>query len=149
MISTLLKQGHFPWDDALRRKLLKIGQASIDRHLKSFRSFERRRKNSGTRPGSQIFKSLIPIKGLDVISSRCGHLEADTVAQCGGNMGGDFRVEFEHYRFFFGLDGESSGLWKACEKRFTGDPRYFIPARVSRDLDERRGSANFSVSDGV
>ena len=90
MIPILLEQGQFAWDDSVRKKLLKISPASIDRHLKSFRSLERRRKNSGTRPGSQIFKRLIPIKNLDVISSRCGYLEADTVAHCGGNMGGDF-----------------------------------------------------------
>ena len=74
MIPILLEQGQFAWDDSVRKKLLKISPASIDRHLKSFRSLERRRKNSGTRPGSQIFKRLIPIKNLDVISSRCGYL---------------------------------------------------------------------------
>jgi hypothetical protein len=90
MIPILLEQGQFPWEKALLLELLAISPASIDRYLRSFRSTERRRKNTGTRPGSQIFKRLIPIKCLDVISSRCGYLEADTVAHCGGNMGGEF-----------------------------------------------------------
>jgi len=90
MIPVLLKQGKFPWEEALLLELVSISPASIDRYLRSFRSTERRRRNSGTRPGSQIFKRLIPIKCLDVVSSRCGYLEADTVAHCGGNMGGDF-----------------------------------------------------------
>ena len=90
MIPVLLKQGKFPWEETLLLELAAISPASIDRYLRSFRSTERRRRNSGTRPGSQIFKRLIPIKCLDVVSSRCGYLEADTVAHCGGNMGGDF-----------------------------------------------------------
>lgn len=90
MIPTLLNHGKFDWLEGLQKELLAISPASIDRYLKPFRSTERRRRNSGTRPGSQIFKRLIPIKCLDVISSRCGYLEADTVAHCGGNMGGDF-----------------------------------------------------------
>lgn len=90
MIPVLLNQGSFAWENALQQELLTISPASIDRYLRSFRSTERRRRNSGTRPGSQIFKRLIPIKSLDVISSRCGYLEADTVAHCGGNMGGEF-----------------------------------------------------------
>ena len=90
MIPVLLNQGKFAWENSLLQELLMISPASIDRYLKSFRSTERRRRNSGTRPGSRIFKRLIPIKSLDVISSRCGYLEADTVAHCGGNMGGDF-----------------------------------------------------------
>lgn len=90
MIPVLLEQGNFLWEEALLLELMTISPASIDRYLRSFRSTERRRKNSGTRPGSQIFKNLIPIKSLGVISPRCGYLEADTVAHCGGNMGGDF-----------------------------------------------------------
>lgn len=90
MIPVLLEQGNFAWEKALLLELITISPASIDRYLRSFRSTERRRRNSGTRPGSQIFKRLIPIKCLDVISSRCGYLEADTVAHCGGNMAGEF-----------------------------------------------------------
>lgn len=90
MIPVLLDQGNFAWEKALLLELITISPASIDRYLRSFRSTERRRRNSGTRPGSQLFKRLIPIKCLDVISSRCGYLEADTVAHCGGNMGGEF-----------------------------------------------------------
>ena len=90
MIPVLLEQGKFPWEMSLILELLAISPASIDRYLRSFRSIERRRRNSGTRPGSRIFKRLIPIKALDVVSSRCGYLEADTVAHCGGSMGGDF-----------------------------------------------------------
>jgi hypothetical protein len=90
MIPVLLNQGKFAWENALKMELLEISPSSIDRYLKSYRSTERRRRNSGTRPGSKVFKRLIPIKALDVVSSRCGYLEADTVAHCGGNMGGEF-----------------------------------------------------------
>jgi hypothetical protein len=90
MIPTLLEQGNFGWNEDLQNELQTISASSIDRYLSSFRKTERRRKNTGTRPGSQLFKKLIPIKSLDVVPSRCGYLEADTVAHCGGNMGGDF-----------------------------------------------------------
>ena len=90
MIPVLLEQGNFAWESAVQQELRSISPASIDRYLKPYRSTERRRRNSGTRPGSQIFKRLIPIKCLDVVSSRCGYLEADTVAHCGGNMAGEF-----------------------------------------------------------
>jgi hypothetical protein len=90
MIPILLDQGQFGWAENVLTELQLISPASIDRYLHAFRSTERRRRNTGTRPGSKIFKRLIPIKSLDVISSRCGYLEADTVAHCGGNMGGEF-----------------------------------------------------------
>ena len=90
MIPTLLVQSGWSVAESLQVELLKISAASIDRHLRQFRSIERRRRNAGTRPGSKIFKRLIPIKSLGLISPRCGYLEADTVAHCGGNMGGEF-----------------------------------------------------------
>ena len=101
MIPTLLEQGHFSLENALLLELMAISPASIDRYLRSFRSTERRSRNSGTRPGSQIFKRLIPIKCLDVISSRCGYLEANTVAHCGG-------LNHRLYEYFFRLAEEKS-----------------------------------------
>lgn len=90
MIPVLIDQGSEIISNELRVEILSISAASIDRYLGSYRKFERRRKNTGTRPGSRIFKALIPLKTLDLIAPRCGYLEADTVAHCGGRMDGEF-----------------------------------------------------------
>jgi hypothetical protein len=75
---------------ALAEEVCRMSAASIDRYLGPYRAFERRKSNTGTRPGSRIFRQVIPLKSLGNIAPCAGYLEADTVAHCGGNMAGDF-----------------------------------------------------------
>lgn len=76
-------------EDELSKQLLKISPASIDRHLKPYKVIYRRGRRAGTKPG-KLLKHMIPIKSLGNIPDRAGHVEADTVAHCGGTLLGDF-----------------------------------------------------------
>lgn len=90
LLPILIQQCGKEISESLQKELLQISAASIDRYLGAYRKLERRRKNAGTRPGSRLFRRLIPLKNLSNIARGCGILEADTVAHCGGNMGGMF-----------------------------------------------------------
>jgi hypothetical protein len=72
-----------------RTKLLKISPASIDRVLKPCKAQHRRKRNTGTKPGT-LLKNQIPIRTSNEDIDCPGYLEADTVAHCGGSMSGDF-----------------------------------------------------------
>lgn len=72
-----------------REKLLLISPASIDRVLKPFKAQVRRRRNTGTKPGT-LLRNQIPIRTSNEDIDRPGYLEADTVAHCGGSMSGSF-----------------------------------------------------------
>ena len=72
-----------------REKLLRVSPASIDRILRPFKVQYRRRRNTGTKPGT-LLKNQIPIRTSTEDIDRPGYLEADTVAHCGGSLSGDF-----------------------------------------------------------
>lgn len=90
MFPVLLSQMKGPTDVQTIQELLKISPASIDRYLRQYRGIERRRWNSRTRPGSRLFKKLIPLKSLGTIAPRPGYLQGDTVAHGGESMAGEF-----------------------------------------------------------
>ncbi len=81
------------WDkklnDEIRKKLLDIKHASIDRLLAPVKVLAIRKRNSGTKPGSLI-KNRIPIQTTNWNIKEPGYLEADTVAHCGNSLSGDF-----------------------------------------------------------
>jgi len=72
-----------------RKKLLKISPASMDRLLKPFKAQAKRKRNTGTKPGT-LLKNQIPIRTSNDDIDRPGYLEVDTVAHCGGSMSGSF-----------------------------------------------------------
>ena len=78
-----------PIEPETRARLEKISASTLDRLLKPVRATERRRRNSGTKPGTLI-KTEIPIRTDNDDINRPGYLEADTVAHCGGRLEGDF-----------------------------------------------------------
>jgi len=75
--------------EPVRRKLLKISAATIDRLLKKERARYRGKGLCGTRPGG-LLKYQIPIRTDNDDVDRPGFLEADTVAHCGNSLAGDF-----------------------------------------------------------
>lgn len=75
---------------AIRRKLLRISPASIDRLLKKVRTRYPRRGLCGTRCGPPALKSQIPLRTDNSDITRPGFLEADTVAHCGGSLSGEY-----------------------------------------------------------
>lgn len=74
---------------AIKRLLLKISPATIDRVLRPYRLGDNRRRHCRTKPG-KLIKSKIPIKQNQWDEKRPGFLEADSVAHCGGSIWGEF-----------------------------------------------------------
>lgn len=76
-------------EESTKEKLLGVRPRTLDRLLGSIRKKHGSRGLSGTRHG-QYLKSHIPIKidHSDVVEP--GHMHADTVAHCGGDMKGSF-----------------------------------------------------------
>lgn len=73
----------------LRRKVLAISPAQIDRLLAPRKARAGARGRSGTKPGG-LLKNQIPIRTDNWDIERPGFLEADTVAHCGNSLEGDF-----------------------------------------------------------
>jgi hypothetical protein len=74
---------------SLRKKLLRISPATIDRLLKKTRVHWPHKGLCGTRPG-RLLKHQIPIRTDHRDIDRPGFLEADTVAHCGTSLAGNF-----------------------------------------------------------
>jgi hypothetical protein len=90
MIPMLLAQRRVPVDASVVEELRSISPASIDRYLRQYRSIERRRGNTLTRPGSRIYRQLVPLKSLGNVAPSVGYLQADTVSHGGGAVAGEF-----------------------------------------------------------
>jgi hypothetical protein len=74
--------------DEVKSKVLQMSSATIDRHLFKSRSQYGRQFRTGTR--RNWVTTVIPIKPMDQKIAVPGHMEADTVAHCGGSMSGTF-----------------------------------------------------------
>lgn len=81
--------GHRPLSTKLRKQLLTISPAQIDRLLRPARVRHPRRGLATTKPGS-LLRTRIPTRGGPPDTSTPGHVEADTVAHCGDTTAGDF-----------------------------------------------------------
>ncbi len=73
----------------LKKKVLAISAAQIDRLLAARKVRVGARGRSGTKPGG-LLKNQIPIRTDNWDIDRPGYLEADTVAHCGGSLEGNF-----------------------------------------------------------
>ena len=74
---------------ALRRNVLAVSPATIDRLLSPCRARVGSRSGFGTRPGT-LLRSQIPVRTEHWDVSVPGYMEADTVAHCGESMTGEF-----------------------------------------------------------
>ena len=74
-------------DEHMKKLLLEISPATIDRHLEKFRETARKGLSS-TSPS--LLKNKIPIELLDHQIKEPGFIEADTVAHCGTSLAGEF-----------------------------------------------------------
>lgn len=81
-----LKKGLEP---EVRRQLLAMSPATLDRLLASVRARTPRRCLATTKPGS-LLRHQVALRGGPANTTECGHLEADTVAHCGDTTAGDF-----------------------------------------------------------
>ena len=73
----------------VKKALLRISPATIDRILQPYRLGKKRRHFSTTKPGG-LLKNKIPIKNNQWDEKQPGFLEADTVAHCGTTLLGEF-----------------------------------------------------------
>jgi len=103
-LERLRQFGEIEVSNEVTQKLLKIGSATIDRHLKVTRSAEHRRRFSTTRPGS-LLKAKIPIRLTEWNTKKIGFLETDLVAHCGGSV-------FGEYGHTVSLTEISTGWWE-------------------------------------
>lgn len=88
-VEALERCGHLELDPAIRRRLLSMSAATVDRLLYP-RRHGRPRSLSTTRPGP-LLKTQIPVRTFtDWNDDRVGFLEADSVAHCGTSMSGTF-----------------------------------------------------------
>lgn len=79
---------HGVFGAALKERLLKISESSIDRLLKPARMASGPRRN---RPaGVAAVRREVPIRAGEWTVAEPGWIEADTVAHCGGSMAGNF-----------------------------------------------------------
>ena len=74
---------------SVRRRLLGISPASVDRLLRPVRARIGGKGRTTTRPGS-LLRQQIPIRAEAWDTDRPGYLEADTVAHCGESFAGSF-----------------------------------------------------------
>jgi hypothetical protein len=90
IVSTLGRLGELTLDAEVRRKLIRISPATIDRLLAPARKRYQLRARSQTKPGT-LLKHQIPIRTWsDWNEARPGFVEIDLVSHEGGNPRGDF-----------------------------------------------------------
>lgn len=95
-------------DSRMKKLLMEISPATIDRHLQGFRT-KSRKGLSSTNPS--LIKNKIPIKLLDHQITEPGFVEADTVAHCGSSLAGDFINTLTITDVYTGWT-ENRALWK-------------------------------------
>jgi hypothetical protein len=83
-----LWSAHLDCPDEIRNQLGKISASSIDRLLKDHK-VKAGKKIRPPKPASAV-KALVEVRAKSWDTSQTGWTEVDTVAHCGGNMGGDF-----------------------------------------------------------
>lgn len=78
------------YSDAVRRELLSMSAATIDRYLKAAKATDAIRGASTTKP-SPLLRSAIKVrKAGDEVEAEPGFFEGDTVAHCGPTLKGEF-----------------------------------------------------------
>ena len=79
---------HLDCPEKILTRLEKISAASIDRLLKTFK-VTASKKIRPPKPASAV-KAMVEVRAASWDTSETGWTEVDTVAHCGGDMGGDF-----------------------------------------------------------
>lgn len=79
---------HLECAEEIRIQLIRISAASIDRLLSGFK-VTAGKKIRPPKPASAV-KALVEVRAQSWETSEVGWTEVDTVAHCGGDMGGDF-----------------------------------------------------------
>lgn len=90
LLAVLEKKKEIKINKTIRRKLLSVGSATIDRMLSSVKKQYKLKGKATTRPGT-LLRSTIPIRTFsDWNEEKPGFMEADLVALCGESVKGDY-----------------------------------------------------------
>ncbi|HYV31303.1 MAG TPA: integrase [Candidatus Binatia bacterium] len=98
-----------PLPGSLRKKLLAISPAQIDRLLRPVRVRHPRKGLSATRPGT-LLRRQVPTRGGPPDTRRPGSVEADTVAHCGETTAGNYVNSLTFTELFSGWT-ENRAVW--------------------------------------
>ena len=98
-----------PLPEALRKKLLKISSAQIDRLLRSARVQHPKKGICATRPGT-LLRHEVPTRGGPPDTTRPGSVEADTVAHCDDSTEGDYVNSLTFTELYSGWT-ENRAVW--------------------------------------
>ena len=85
-----LVRGQSGWTEEIRKELLSMSAATVDRYLKTERDHLRLKGISATKPGTLLRNSIRIRKAGDEMESEPGFFEVDTVAHCGPTLKGEF-----------------------------------------------------------
>jgi hypothetical protein len=131
-----LRSKHLDCPDEIVAQLEAISAASIDRLLGGFKVTAGKKIRS-PKPASAV-KALVPVRGESWDTGETGWTEVDTVAHCGGDMGGDFIWTMTSVEISRGWT-ELRGVWnrgqqasfEALESIWESQP--FVLIRVDSD----------------
>jgi hypothetical protein len=98
-----------PLGEALKKRLLKISPAQIDRLLSSSRVKHPKKGLCTTRPGT-ILRHEVPTRGGPPDTTRPGSVEADTVAHCDDSTEGDYVNSLTFTELYSGWT-ENRAVW--------------------------------------
>jgi hypothetical protein len=85
-----LLDGAERYSDAVRRELLSMSAATIDRYLKGAKATDQVRGLATTKPSPLLRSSIKVRKAGDEVEAEPGFFEGDTVAHCGPTLKGEF-----------------------------------------------------------
>jgi len=80
----------FEYSEEIKRKLLRMSPATIDRFLESTRAQIRRINNTSTVPIKFHIRQKIPLRDKSIKVDKIGYIETDTVVHCGDYVWGTF-----------------------------------------------------------
>lgn len=98
-----------PLPEALKKKLLKISPAQIDRLLRPARVQHPKKGIATTRPGT-LLRHEVPTRGGPPDTTRPGSVEADTVAHCDDSTEGDYVNSLTFTELYSGWT-ENRAVW--------------------------------------
>jgi len=82
--------GNMEWTEQVRKEILAMSPATVDRYLKAERNRLTLKGISTTRPGVLLRNSITVRKASDEMEAEPGFFETDTVAHCGPTLKGEF-----------------------------------------------------------
>jgi len=101
-----------PLTEAVKKKLLAISPAQLDRVLQPVRGRHPRKGLATTRPGT-LLRGQVPTRGGPPDTRKPGSVEADTVAHCGDITAGDYVNSLTFTERFSGWPANRAGWNKS------------------------------------